>query len=352
MICPVTLRIQEQRRLTLDRYFPGKGRAAVKVNQSVADTDIIAHCEISAGQRMIKIAHELGVSGKEVHKFLTKKIGDRIYEGEIIARKKGVLGVGKKEIKTPVDGVVTEIDDRGDLILKFLPKPVRLLAGASGQIKEITDAKISINTIGASIHGFVSIGKEREGIVSVIGGPKEFIIPSKISADAKGKILVGGALLEKSALEKAVTLGVEGIVTGGMNFRDFDILGGGQDIGISIIVTEGFGSAPMGDDIWKYFDKNQGRLGFILGNENQIILPDISENLQAKSGVSLTNWRELKTDDKVRFLRKESSDLLGVVKELPGMQIINSGILTEVARILFTSGEERLLPASSLEIIE
>jgi len=170
LICPVIVRIQVQRKLTLDRVFPGKGRAAVKVGQMVTDTEIIAHCEISAGQRLIKIAHELGVSGKEVHKYLTRKIGDRIYEGEIIARKKGVLGIGKKEIKIPVDGVVTEIDDRGDIILKFIPKPVRLLSGASGQIKEITDAKISINTIGTSIHGFVSIGEEREGIISVIGG--------------------------------------------------------------------------------------------------------------------------------------------------------------------------------------
>ena len=352
MICPVTTRIQNQKRLVLGRYFPGKGRAAVKVGQIVTDTEIIAHCEISAGQRLIKIAHELGVRGKEVHKYLIRKIGDRIYEGEIIARKKGMLGVGKKEIKTPVDGVITEIDERGDVILKFLPKPVRLLAGANGQIKEITDAKISINTIGASIHGFVSLGKDREGMISVIGGPKEFIIPSKISSDAKGKILVGGALLEKSALEKAVTLGVEGVITGGMNFRDFDILGGGQDIGISIIVTEGFGSAPMGDDIWNFFSKNQGRLGFILGNENQIAIPDISGNAQARGQLSGTNWRELKINDKVRYLRKESSDLSGVVKELPGNQILNSGILTEVARVSFNSGQDMLLPASNLEIIE
>ncbi len=352
MICPVTKRIQDQKRLVLNRYYLGKGRATVKVGQMVTDTEIIAHCEISAGQRLIKIAHELGVRGKEVHKYLIRKIGDRIYEGEIIARKKGMLGVGKKEIKTPVDGIITEIDDRGDVILKFLPKPVRLLAGASGQIKEITDAKISISTVGTSIYGFVSIGKDREGIISVIGGPKEFIIPSKINSDAKGKILVGGALLEKSALEKAVTLGVEGVITGGMNFRDFDVLGGGQDIGTSIIITEGFGSAPMGDDIWNYLNKNQGRLGFILGNENQIAIPDISGNAQAKEQLNDTNWRELKINDKVRYLRKESSDLSGVVKELPGNQILNSGILTEVAIVSLISGQDMILPASNLEIIE
>lgn len=352
MICPVTKRIQEQKKIVLNRYYLGKGRPTVKTGQSVSDTEIIAHCEISAGQRLIKIAHSLGVSGKSVHKYLTRKIGDRIYEGEIIARKRGVLGVGKKEIKVPVDGIVTEIDERGDIILQFLPKPVRLLAGANGQIKEITEAKISIDTVGTSIHGFVSLGKDREGIISMIGGPKEFILPERIAADSKGKILVGGALLEKSALEKAVTLGVEGIVTGGMNYRDFEGLGGGEDIGTSIVVTEGFGTAPMGDDFWKYFKQMEGRLGFILGNESELVIPDISGSGEARTAAASTIWRQLKTDDKVRYLRKESSDLLGVVKELPGSQIINSGIFTEVARVSFESGQELLLPSSNLEIIE
>jgi hypothetical protein len=352
LICPVKRRIEDKKSFILDRFYPGKGRSTVKVGQRVEDTEIIAHCEVSAGQRLVKIAHALGVSGKDAQKFLTRKVGDRIYEGEVVARKKGLLGVGKKEIKSPVDGVVTEVDKRGDLILKFLPLPVRLLAGAAGMIKEVTEAKISIDTTGTRVHGFVSLGRERDGIIEIIGGPKEFILPNKITTESKGKILVGGALLEKSALEKAVTLGVEGIITGGMNYRDFDNLGGGEDIGTSIMVTEGFGSAPMGDDIWNFFKQKEGRLGFLLGSANQLVIPQELQGKDVQTAAVSSTWRELRVGDKVRYLRKESSDLLGEVKNLPGEQIINSGVLTDVSQVSFGSGQELLLPASNLEIIE
>lgn len=351
MICPITKRIEEEKTVRLDRVYPGSCKPAVKIGQKVTESDIVAHCEVSAGQRLIKIAHSLGVSGGNVRQYLTRKVGDRIYEGEIIARKKGMLGVGKKEIKAPVDGLISEIDSRGDLILKFLPKPLRMISGASGRIEEVSENKISIATNATKIHGFISLGKLREGLISVIGTAKEFIIPATIKPDSRGKILVGGALLEKSALEKAVTLGVTGLVTGGMNYRDFETLGAGGDVGTSLMITEGFGTAPMGDDIIKFFQSKQGRLGFVSGEENALFIP---ENVEVKTKVTVSQqiWRQLRVGDHVRFLRTGGSSLLGVVKELPGDQILNSGVLTEVARVTFGSGEDNLYPAANLEIVE
>ena len=351
MICPITKRVQEGKRAVLDRPYPGKAKPTVKAGQQVAETDIVAHCEVSAGRRLIKIAHTLGVSGRDVQKYLTRKIGDNIYEGEIIARKKGLMGIGNKEIKSPVDGLISEIDDRGDLVLKFLPKPIRLLAGAPGQIKEVSDSKISISTVATKTHGFVSVGKLREGLISIVGSPKEFIIPSAIKPDASGKIIVGGALLERSALEKAVTLGVEGVVTGGMNYRDFESLGAGGDIGTTVMVTEGYGTAPMGSDIWQLLKSKVGRLAFISGEENLLLIPEAA-GTKSLEGVTAQGWRQLRIGDNVRYLGKGSNNVIGVVKELPGEQIINSGILTEVALVSIKDGQEQLLPAANLEIIE
>ncbi len=351
MICPIVKRIQENKKAVLDRPYPGKGKPTVKMGEEVAETDIVAHCEVSAGRRLIKIAHTLGVSGKEVEKYLTRKIGDKVYEGEIIARKKGLAGIGKVEIKSPVDGLISEIDARGDLILKFLPKPVRLLAGAAGQITEVTDSKVSISTVATKIYGFVSSGKLREGLISIVGSPKEFIIPSAIKPEASGKIIVGGALLEKSALEKAVTLGVEGVITGGVNYRDFENLGAGGDIGTTIMVVEGFGTAPMGEDIWQLLKTKVGRLAFISGEENLLIIPE-STGEKNLGDISAKTWRQLRVGDNVRFLGKGSSNIIGEVKALQGEQIINSGILTEVALVSVKAGQELLLPAANLEIIE
>ena len=349
MICPVAIRIEERKRLLLSRNYPGKGKPAVKIGAAVAETDIIAHCEVSAGERLIKIAHVLGVPGRDVKNFMVRKVGDRIYEGEVIARKKAFFGFGKTEIKSPVDGMIEEIDERGDVILKFLPKPVRLIAGAAGRVEEIGENKIAISTIATKVRGFVAAGHDREGMISVICDPKDFILPSTIKADSEGKILVGGALLEKGALEKAVTLGVGAIISGGVNFRDFENLGGG-DIGITVMITEGFGTLPMGGDIWQFFKKKEGMVGFIFGKENQLIVPEMGATESSEPAAG-SLWRELKVGDKVRFFREESSDLVGVVKDLPGEQILNSGVFAEVALVVFPSGEEMILPAANLEII-
>ncbi len=351
MICPILKRIEKSENILLDRFYPGKGKPVVKAVQNVVDTDIIAHCEISAGQRLIKIAHTLGVTGREVGKYLTRKIGDRVYEGEIIARKKGLFAVGKREIKSPIDGLISEIDERGDIILKFLPKPVRLISGASGIVREITESKITIATSALKINGFVSEGKMREGIIEIISAPKEYVFPNMIKPDSRGKILVGGSLLEKSSLEKAVTLGVAGIITGGINFKEFDDISKGGDIGITVLVTEGFGTNPMGKDIWDLVNGKKGRLGFISGESNCLIIPEKFEE-QGRHPSSNVDWKELRIGDKVRFLRPESSETLGEVKELPGMQIINSGILAEIALVAFASGEELLIPSANLEILE
>ena len=351
MICPVKKRVEEKIKFLLERVYPGKGNPAVKVGQEVSAATVIAHCEVSAGKRLIKIAHALGVAGKDVVWYLTRKIGDRIYEGEVIARKKSFLGLRKVEIKSPADGLITEIDHRGDVILKFLPVPVRLVAGGNGKVAKIEENKIVVETIATRVPGFVSIGKEREGMITVIADAKDFILPATIKADYTGKILVGGALLDRGALEKATALGVKGVITGGIHHKDFQALGAGGDIGINLMVTEGFGICPMGADVWEFFKRNENKNAFIYAADNQLVLPDSGEQA-AKSMEKEDIWRILKVGDRVRFFREESNNLLGEVKELPGKQVLNSGILAEVAKVGFSGSEEVNLPAANLEIIE
>jgi len=351
LICPLRRRIEEKSRFLLTRVFPGKGTAAVKVGQSVSATDVIAHCEVSAGQRLIKVAHSLGIPSDQVGAYLTRKIGDRIYQGEVLARRKSFFGLGRTEIKAPVDGVVSEIDDRGDIILKFLPTRVRLIATANGEITEISTGKIVIKAVVTKIRGFVAQGADREGMILMVAGPKDFILPSSIKPEVAGRILVGGALLERGALEKAVTIGAKGVVTGGVHYRDFEGLSSGGDIGISLMVTEGFGISPMGEDIWNFCKKMEGRSSFIHGGERQLIVPEIEKTVDVKE-VSEVTWRNLQVGDKVRFFQGEAGNLLGVVEGLPGEQILNSGVLTEVAQISFKEGEQLTLPAANLEIIE
>src|SRR3990172_13382322 len=188
MICPLWNRVNINNQFDLVRPFVGICKPSVKVNDKVEAESVIARCVVSAGQRLVKVANILGVSRHTVKNYLLRNVGDRIYQGEIIARKKGVLGVGKNELKSPVDGVITDVDKNGDLLVKFLPMPVRLVAGASGLISSIREDSITVRTFGTEITGAAGLGKSREGIIKIIGKPTEFILPQKINATFQGRV--------------------------------------------------------------------------------------------------------------------------------------------------------------------
>lgn len=350
MIVPVVKKIREKEKTLLPRIFIGECKPAVTVGQTVSEVDVIAHCEVSAGRRLVKISSVLGVSGKDARKYLLRKEGDRIYEGEIIARKKSLFGITKTEVKAPIDGQIVSIDDVGDLMVKFMPKPVRMVAAAQGQIKEIRDDRIIISTIATRLQAVAALGKEREGTISILAGSNDFILPNHIKAEDKGKILVGGSSVQRAALEKAVTLGVVGIITGGMDKRDFDNLGAAGEALISVLLVSGFGNLPLGDDILEFLKKKEGRPALVIPQEKSLILPEL-DTTEGQLALYVP-WRQLKKGDKVRIYKEAGQSVLGEVKEFLGEQILNSGILAEAVKVRLADGDELPLPAANLELVE
>lgn len=351
MICPVWRRVILNSEFDLVRSYIGHCKPSVKEGDRVDVSSVVAHCEVSAGQRLVKIAHPLGIPRRTIKKYLLRSIGDRIYQGEIIARKKGVFGVGKKELRSPADGVITNIEESGDIIVKFLPMPVRLVAGASGLISGVREDSVVVRTFGSEISGSAGLGKPREGIVKVIARPNEFIIPQKIDSSCQGRIIVGGAHLDRASIEKALTLGVKGIVVGGIDYRDFISLGIESDVGVTIIVTEGFGNVTMGNDIYEVFNKENDKFAFINGLEKTVLIPQ-DKKIVANNPLKHENWRELKEGDVVRYFHSDAEELVGVVQSIsPTEAVLKSGLSSEVAEIKFISGRTTSAPCANLEII-
>lgn len=352
MICPVIRRVSKTIEFELERKFPGSCKVAVRIGDSVEPESVVAHCEISAGQRLIKIAHSLGVSARDVKRYLLRKVGDRIYRGEIIARKKNILGLGKREIRSPADGIITEIDANGDIIVKFLPTLVKLAAGAKGIVATIGQESIFIKSSGIQIKGHAGSGRVRDGLIKLIAQPSEFITPQKITADSAGNILVGGSVLERAAVEKALTLGVHGIVVGGINHRDFLSLGVGSDVGITVLVTEGFGIAPIGKDIFETLRKFENRFAFVSGEAKNFFIP-VQTTGESVTKPSNLSWKELAVGDIVRVFKVTSEDLIGRVESISKKdEILNSGLPAEVASVKFLSGNTITVASANLEIIE
>ena len=75
MICPVWKRVVQDSQFDLVREFVGTCSPTVKRGDKVDISSVVAHCEISAGQRLVRVAHSLGIGPKNVSKYLLRNVG-------------------------------------------------------------------------------------------------------------------------------------------------------------------------------------------------------------------------------------------------------------------------------------
>lgn len=281
---PVHLRIQQDVCIRITRRLKGKGTINAVIGQEVEPSDIVGTALIASGFRTLKLAQLLQVYPAEVEKYLKRKLGQRIYKGELLAAKKNWLGIANN-IVSPADGVLDYLDLKtGELKLSFLEKKQVLPAGVYGIIDAVDyeRGQILIKTQVSMLYGLFGSGTIREGILNIISKRDEFVGESFISHKYDGQILVGGSLIFRDAITAAISSGVAGIITGGINAREYKGMSGGRlifprktedDVGISIIVCEGFGSIPIGEDIYEFLKQYNDKFVSIDGNAGVISLP-------------------------------------------------------------------------------
>ena len=290
LFSPVRLRIENNIIVRLNKVLKGKGRFNVSQGQEVIPSDIIGTANIPAGFRIINLAEQLGVVPLAAEKYLKRSLGQRIFKGELLALKKGGLFKGQKQVLSPTDGILDFINPKtGELRMTFIPKKVELPAGVYG-IVELVDAEKGLSIIrtqASLIHGMLGSGRVRDGILHILGRRDELLGASFISPKLDGQILAGGALVFKDAISAAISTEVSGIITGGINAKDYAGMAGGRlifpkkmenDIGISIVVCEGFGSIPLGEDIYEMLSRYDGRYVSVDGNSALIYLPSFESD--------------------------------------------------------------------------
>lgn len=260
------------------------GRVNVVVGQEVTPGDILGEGQTQVGFRTIHLTSELGVGPKQAASYLKRKLGQTIFQGELLAERKDLFGLRKKLLISPVDGVVDFIDEEhGNLRLKLIPKPMKVLSGVYGVIDVIDkgNGDIIIRTLAGVVYGILGSGREREGILRVIGSAGDLISTKQISEVMRGQIIAGGGLIFPEALQKAASCGVAGVISGGINAGDFKAMAGEviksshkwSDVGLTLMVTEGFGSVPIGEDAFSILQCHNGKYAFLDGNNNRLILP-------------------------------------------------------------------------------
>ncbi len=204
------------------RYLEGKGTIAVSAGQEVGIYDVLGRYQKSAGFTALKLAKQLGVSNQDAAKYLKRKIGEKIFKGELLASKKGILGT--KNIASPNDVILEEYDSKsGELRLRYFSKQDDLISGMYGIIEDVDKdvGKIIIKTSGTEIFGVYGCGRARYGILKLLGGRDNLMTKIQITPQMRGHVVVAGAFANKESLQKAVGYGVAALVSGGFSTADF-----------------------------------------------------------------------------------------------------------------------------------
>lgn len=280
------LRTKKNAVIHLRRRLPqAKGKIYVSAGQEVTPEDLLGEGIQAAGFRTVHLSRELGTSPQKAFLYLKRKIGQTIYQGELLAAKEQLFGLNKKLLLSPVDGVLDFYDPQsGNLKIKHLPKKVPLVSGVYGIVDMVNAASgtILLRTQANLIYGIFGSGREREGLLRVLGTADMLVGAKQIEKFGKGQIIVGGGTLLVDALEKALNRQIPALISGGIDEADYKTIVGENcgltcrrwsDVGLTVLICEGFGSVPVGEDIFATLKNHDRKFALIDGNRARVVLP-------------------------------------------------------------------------------
>ncbi len=368
------LKVTEGMTIQKERRLPLEGEVLVEAGATVEADDVVAKADLPGNVQLLNVANLLSVPPEEVAEHMLKSVGAAVSEDEIIATTKGIFGLFKSQARSPIDGTIESVSDvTGQVILREPPIPVEVKAYTDGTVTATyPNEGVTVETYGTYIQGIFGIGGETIGDLTVVAeSPDDALTAEQIQAEHRDKILVGGSLVTTDAIRKAIQNGVKGIIAGGMDDADLrELLGyelgvaitGSEEIGITLVITEGFGSIAMAAQTFTLLKVREGMKTSINGATQiragvvrpEILIPFVSEATRAASDTEdgVTEGI-LEVGSSVRIIREPYFGKLGRVTEMPvELQNLETEAQVRVLRVELADGEQTTLPRANVEAIE
>lgn len=354
--------------------MPIPGEVLVRKEDEVTSSTVVARTYLPGKVHTVNVVNALGISPEDIKSYMLKKEGDWVEEGEAIAENRPLIKWFKTQVKSPVNAIVENISAlTGQVLLREPSQPLELKAYIDGRVVEVFPGQgVIIETACTFIQGIFGIGGETEGILEVaIQSPEEILTADSIKEEHKDMVLVGGSFLEREAFKRAVTVGLKGIVVGGVNDEDlkeflkYDLgigITGTEAVGFTLILTEGFGKVPMAKKTFELLTSMAGKKVSLSGATQiragvirpEIIIPLESDSDHWSQTPSNPGEKEgLKVGDLIRIIREPYFGVIARVKELPSQpQLIPTGSKVRVLVAELSDGTSLVIPRANVEIIE
>jgi hypothetical protein len=224
-----------------------------------------------------------------------------------------------------------------------------------------------IETNACFIQGIFGVGGETHGDLRVaVDSSNQQLTEDLITSEDAGKVLVGGSLVTKEALQKAIKNKIEGIVVGGIKDTDLiEILGfeigvaitGQEEIGLTLVITEGFGEMNMSPRTFELLKEFEGYRVAINGATQiragvmrpEVIIPHLE--IPDEDEEEITGGMTAGTP--IRLIRQPYFGELGKVVDLiVELQTLETGSKVRAVEVELYSGERVIVPRANVEILE
>ena len=167
-------------------------------------------------------------------------------------------------------------------------------------------------------------------------------------------------------MKKAVEVGASAVVVGGVRHQDLTTftgeeigvaITGQEEVGISLIITEGFGNMNMSANTFKLLKNYEGRLACVNGatqiragvQRPEIIIPH-EERWEDKGDAFVSG---MVPGTPVRIIRQPYFGAIGVVDSLPiELHAMESESMVRVLTVKLPDGKVVTIPRANVEIIE
>ena len=368
------LKVTDKLLVRKNRILPLKGDVVVKLGDQVSPDTVVARTHLPGTVVPLNVANKLGVPAEDLDLVMQKKVGDRIKKGEPVAASRPLFGLkflGTSKCEATIDGTIESISHiTGQVLQRGEPTPVEVKAYVLGEVVEVIPREgVVVQCLASFVQGIFGIGGETHGPIKIASPDNKTVLtPEFITPDMKGKIIVGGSLVTADAIKKAVSVGAKGIVVGGFDDKDLrDFLGydigvaitGSEEIGVTLVVTEGFGQINMAMRTYDLLRRHEGELASINGATQiragvirpEVVIPRPSSPSDKKDIDTVIEG--LKIGSPIRVIRHPYFGHLGTVSDLPSpLQKLDSESRARVLEVQFEDGKRALVPRANVEMIE
>ena len=349
------------------RELPVAGELLVKEGDVVEGSHVVARAHLEGELHLVRAAEVLGIPASDLPSVLKVQVGVAIAEGAVIAEMRGLWGLFRSVVTSPISGTVEFVSNvTGHIGVRAPSKPLNLNAYMGGRVVAVeANRSVVIESESTFVQGIFGVGGERLGrvrMISISGDTR--VTESEIPDGVEGTILVGGHSPTISALRKASEGGAVGFVTGSIDdkalreYVGYDIgvaLTGDEPVSMTLIVTEGFGALPMSDRVIATLKHVDGCVACINGatqvragaQRPELIAPMVKD-IPGSDIAAQT----LCLGARIRLIRVPYFGVTGAISELPhALELIETGAHVRVLRAVLDDGRQVTVPRANVELV-